>query len=70
MGPRGQIVGPSRSSLRLVASLKAHNALDNREGSSPVEDGARGVAEGGCIVMKCQKSKRERGEHTTLHNRQ
>ena len=47
--------------MRLVDPLKSSSGLDNREGSSPVEDGATGVVEGRFIRMKYQKSKCEIG---------
>ena len=58
---------PTRSSVRVVAPLKSRNALENREISSLVEEGARGEVEG---AKKDEISKWRTHEHGTLHHGQ
>ena len=43
---------PTRSSLKLVAPFKSRSAIDNREVSFPVEEGARGQVEGRFMAKK------------------
>ena len=47
---------PTRSALMLVAPLKSRSAIDNREISSPVEEGARGEVEGSFIAKDSKTS--------------
>ena len=50
----------------MIAPTWPRSALDNREVSSPVEEGARGEVEGHFIAKKCKISKRERRDHGTM----
>ena len=54
---RGTNQCPTRLSLTLVAPPKSRRALDNREVSSPVEEGATGESEGRFIAKNYEISK-------------
>ena len=58
---------PDRSSLRLEAPLKSLSAIDTREASSPVAEGARGEMEGLFIAKKYEVFKCVRHEHGRMH---
>ena len=53
--------------LEARGPLKSPSALDNREVSFPVEEGARGEVAGHFIAKKCEISKCERRDHGTMH---
>ena len=58
---------PTRSSLAFEAPLNSRSALDKREVSFPVEEGARGEVAERCIAKKCAISKWERRKDGTMH---